>query len=298
MNAEERAVGTPRLPAPHAGRRPQEPGKNGIWIRLLGHSQRNCASSLTPSRPHALTPLIPVVILAGGFGARLQSVVADRPKVLAPVAGRPFLQHLLKGLADEGVRDVVLSTGHLGEQVDAFVAANAPDGMRVRCVHESRPLGTGGALAFAAKKAEIQGPFVAMNGDTFFGGAVAELVEAHNIEPDSKATLALARVDSAGRYGGVLFEDAEDKAPVRVTGFAEKETVAQEAGSVWINAGVYVLASDALADVPRGERVSLERVVFPQLVDEGTLWALRYPDASFLDIGTPEDYARAALLLG
>ena len=243
-------------------------------------------------------PVLPVIILAGGFGARLRSVVDDRPKVLAPVAGRPFLQHLLKRLATEGVGDVVLSTGHLGEQVEAFIAEHSPDGMNVRCVQEPRPLGTGGALAFATKEAEIQGPFVAMNGDTFFGGSVAELVEAHHTTPAAKATLALAKVDSADRYGRVLFEEAENNAPVRVTGFAEKEAEeATAAGPAWINAGVYVLAPDALADGPRDERVSLERVVFPRLAKRGELWALRYPAAPFLDIGTPEDYARATLML-
>jgi len=243
------------------------------------------------------------VFLAGGLGTRLQSVISDSPKVLAPVAGQPFLQHVLKRLAADGAHDVVLSTGYLGEQVEAFVAGHSPDGMRVRCVHEPGPLGTGGALAFAAKEADIQGSFVAMNGDTFFGGSLADLTKAHQNLPEAKAMLALARVDSADRYGRVLFGEAEDNAPVRVTGFAEKktsvlDTTASEAGPSWINAGVYVLQPAALMDVPRGERVSLERMVFPQLVEEGALWAMRFPDAPFLDIGTPEDYARAALVLG
>ncbi|MCH8030214.1 MAG: acetate--CoA ligase family protein [Bacteroidetes bacterium] len=96
----------------------------------------------------------------------------------------------------------------------------------------------------------------------------------------------------------VLVEEAESKASIRVTGFAEKEAAVAEAGAAWINAGVYVLAPDALGDVPQGEHVSLERVVFPQLVKEDTLWAMRFPEAPFLDIGTPDDYARAALVLG
>ena len=87
----------------------------------------------------------PAIVLAGGLGTRLRSVVADRPKVLAPIAGAPFLAHLIRHLRAEGVRDVVLATGHLSEQVEAFVAADAPDGMRVQCVREDEPLGTGGA---------------------------------------------------------------------------------------------------------------------------------------------------------
>ena len=247
-----------------------------------------------------LTPIavLPVVILAGGFGTRLRSVVGDRPKVLAPLAGRPFLHHLLSRLADERVSDVVLSTGYLGEQVEAFAAEHVLSGMRVRCVHEPEPLGTGGAVAFAAAEAEIGGPFVAMNGDTFFGGSVAELVNAHETVPMAEAMIAMARVDAADRYGRVLFDEAEGNAPVCVTGFVEKGTGVLEAGPVWINAGVYVLTPLALAHVPTGERVSLERVVFPHLAEEGALWALRYSSGRFLDIGTPEDYARATRMLG
>lgn len=241
--------------------------------------------------------LLPVVILAGGFGARLKPVVDDRPKVLVPVAGKPFLQHLLTRLLVEGVRDVVISTGYMAEQVEAFVDERAPDGMNVQCVLEPTPLGTGGALAFSAQEAGINGPFVAMNGDTFFGGSVSELVNAHNAAPDAKTTLALVQVDSAGRYGRVLFVAAEGGAPVRVTGFVEKEEMTEELVPAWISAGLYVLSPDALADVPEGERVSLERVVFPRLAKEGALWALRYPSSHFLDIGTPEDYARAAQML-
>ncbi|NNF57900.1 MAG: NTP transferase domain-containing protein [Rhodothermaceae bacterium] len=241
--------------------------------------------------------MIPVVILAGGLGTRLRSVVADRPKVLAPVAGQPFLGHLLRRLAAEGVHDVVLSTGYLGEQIAAFVETHAPEDVRVRCVQETTPLGTGGALAHAARHAGLDTPFVAMNGDTFFGGAVITLVEAHRNAPGAEATLALARVTHADRYGRVLFAASPDD-PVRVTGFAEKDTAGTGEKPVWINAGVYVLAPSVLGSIPPNEKVSLERVVFPELVARGTLWARRFPDAPFLDIGTPEDYARAAEAIG
>ncbi len=241
--------------------------------------------------------LLPVIILAGGFGTRLQSVVDDRPKVLAEVAGKPFLEHLLARMAVEGVQDVVLSTGYLGEQVKAFVGALGLAGMNVQCVREPEPMGTGGALAFAAREAGISGPFVGMNGDTFFGGLISELIEAHHAAQSPKATIALARVESADRYGRVLFDEGGGDGPVQVTGFVEKGQDMPANGSIWINAGVYVLSQSALADAPEGERVSLERAIFPRLVEEGSLWAHRFPDAPFLDIGTPDDYARAAQML-
>lgn len=241
--------------------------------------------------------LLPVIILAGGFGTRLQSVVDDRPKVLAEVAGKPFLEHLLARLAVEGVQDVVLSTGYLGQQVEAFVGALGLAGMNVQCVREPEPLGTGGALAFAAREAGISGPFVGMNGDTFFGGSISELIESHRAPQSPKATIALARVESADRYGHVLFDRSRANEPVQVTGFVEKGETIPAKDSIWINAGVYVLTQSALTSLPDAQRVSLERAIFPRLVEEGSLWAHRFPDAPFLDIGTPDDYARAAQML-
>lgn len=231
-------------------------------------------------------------MLCGGLGTRLRAAVADRPKVLAPVAGAPFLHHQLRFLARVGARRVVLATGYLGEQVEAWAAAHAPEGLDVRCVQEREPLGTGGALAHAARATGIAEPFLALNGDTFFGGDPGALVEAHR-RAGAEATLALAHVPDAARYGRVTFEAADEEAPVRVTGFAEKGA----AGVGWINAGVYVLGPAVLAAVPEGRAVSLEREVFPGLAARGALAALRFPGAPFLDIGTPEDYAGATGVL-
>jgi len=229
----------------------------------------------------------PAIVLAGGLGTRLRSVVADRPKVLAPVAGEPFLVHLLRQLERSGVRDVVLATGYGGEQVEAFLASAMLGEMRVRCVREDEPLGTGGALAFAAREAGIASPFLALNGDTFFGGDLRALAQSTAL-----VTLALARVDDARRFGRVALADGED--PVRITGFEEKGATT---GPAWINAGVYHIAPDVLAGIEPNTFVSFERDVMPELVARGTLAGVRFPEAPFLDIGTPEDYNRAADVL-
>lgn len=229
---------------------------------------------------------LPAIILAGGLGTRLRSVVADRPKVLAPVAGAPFLAHLLRHLGAEGITEVVLATGHLGEQVEAFVEASAPDGMRVQCVREEEPLGTGGALAFAARSAGVDRPFFALNGDTFFGGRLRALAESHR---EAAVTMALARVDDASRYGRVLLDETD-----RVVGFEEKR---EGAGPAWINAGVYVLSPEVMVGIEADTFVSLERDVFPGLVEAGRVHAVPFPEAAFLDIGTPADFARAEAIL-
>lgn len=230
---------------------------------------------------------LPAIVLAGGLGTRLRSVLADRPKVLAPVGGAPFLAHLLRHLGAQGVSEVVLATGHLGDQVEAFVEAEAPETLRVRCVREEEPLGTGGALAFAARSTGVDGPFFALNGDTFFGGRLGALADAH-LRAGAAVTMALAHVADASRYGRVMVDAAD-----RVVGFEEKR---EGAGPAWINAGVYVLGPSLVAAIPQGRNVSLERDVFPRWIGRG-LYGCCFPDARFLDIGTPDDYARAEQML-
>ena len=228
-----------------------------------------------------------MVILCGGLGTRLRPAVADRPKVLAEVAGRPFLAHLLQRLAEAGARDVVLSAGHRAGQVVEFARDGAPAGMRVRVVTEEVPLGTAGALRFATDEASISGPFVGLNGDTLFTGSLDRLLQEHRRRGDA-ATVALVHVEDAGRYGAVRF----DAVTSDVVSFDEKGP----SGPGWINAGAYVLESDVLRDVPASGATSLERDVLPRLVGRG-LRAVPFPDATFLDIGTPEDYERAAAVL-
>ena len=225
--------------------------------------------------------MLPTVVLCGGLGTRLRSVVADRPKVLAPVAGRPFLGYLFDHLLHEGVTDVVLATGYLGEQVAAYAAEHAPTSMRVRCVQEQEPLGTGGATAHAVRETGIGARFLALNGDTFFGGSLRRLAEQAPL--DAAATLALVEVSDAQRYGRVFLDEQTQ----RVERFEEK---GRAEGAAWINAGAYVLDCEVVKDFQKG---SLEREVFPQLVAGGRLAACPFPSALFLDIGTPADFARA-----
>ena len=232
-------------------------------------------------------PLPPVVILCGGLGTRLRSAVADRPKVLALIDGVPFLTLLLRHLHRQGVRDVVLSTGYLADQVRHYAELNAPQGITLRCVEEPHPLGTGGALRFAAAEAGLTRSFLALNGDTFFSGSLSALIEAHASAPDALATLALTPVSDPSRYGTVEL-DADSR---HVRAFHEK----QSGTSGWVNAGAYVLSPELLARVPPDRAVSLERDLFSLMT--GRLVGVMFPHASFLDIGTPDDYQRAASVL-
>jgi len=232
--------------------------------------------------------MLPVVILCGGLGTRLRPVTEECPKPLVPVDGRPFLSHLLERLEGEGVEEVVLSTGHLAEQVDAFVE-RTDWAFSLRTVREEEPLGTGGALRYVADNAGLDA-FVAMNGDTLFTGSVGRLTQFHDVRDDAAGSIALVQTDQPDRYGRVRFDETTGQ----IHGFDEKQAGIE--GTVWINAGVYVLTPALWRSIQPGEKVSLEREVFPEWVGQG-LYGCRFPDADFLDIGTPDDYENASAWL-
>lgn len=222
------------------------------------------------------------IVLAGGFGTRLRTVVSDVPKPLAPVAGRPFLAWLLDRLSGQGIRRVVLATGYLAEQVeDAFGARWA--GMEIAYSVETKPLGTGGALRQAA--AQLQGDAVhVLNGDTWLDYKSSAL-EAAARRAGRSVAIALARVDDLSRYGAVEVSDG------LATVFREKG----ETGPGWINAGCYYFTSPALDALPRKPAFSLEQEVLQPLAIAREVVA--FTDTSgFIDIGVPEDYARAQSL--
>ena len=219
-------------------------------------------------------------ILAGGLGTRLREVLSGGQKVIAPVAGRPFLFRLLDQLADAGFRRVVLCAGHRARDVASAVGA-AYRGLRVEHSEEKEPLGTGGALRYALPLLRTD-PVLAMNGDSFCGVDLPAFRAAHAAS-GAPATFVVREAEDTSRSGRVeLGEDG------RILRFVEK---AQGGGRGWINAGVYLLGRAALESIPEGRAVSLERETFPAWVGRG----LRaFPTGGkFLDIGTPENYAAA-----
>jgi len=233
---------------------------------------------MSPASPDLAA--VSALVLAGGLGTRLRPVVSDKPKVLAPVAGRPFLTRLLDQLAQAGVRDAILCTGYMAGQIEsALGASHGP--LRLRYSPEAQPLGTGGALRLALPLTRSD-PILALNGDSYCDLDLPAFWRWHN-EKRSPASLCLCRVDDVSRYGHV-----HATAGGRVTRFTEKGS---SAGPGWINAGVYLLSRQRVEAIPPGRPVSLERDVLPQWVDQG-LFA--YPSQGrFIDIGAPDSYAQA-----
>lgn len=218
-----------------------------------------------------------VLILAGGLGTRLRPAIGATPKALAPVAGRPFLEHLLDRPAREGFRCVALLTGYGAESIEGYFGTGHQHGLEIAYSREPEPLGTGGALRLAVSRFPDE-RFLVMNGDSFFDIPLRSLVDAH-LATGALATLALARASEGGRYGGV-----EIDAGGRVSRFVEK---GQPLAGGLVNAGIYVIERSVLEAISAARAVSLEREVLPALVGEG-LHALPFP-GSLVDIGVPAD---------
>ena len=224
------------------------------------------------------------IVLVGGLGTRLRSVVSDLPKPLALVAGRPFIAHLLDQWAQAGLRRVILATGYLGEQVERAIGPQW-SGMEIVYSREPAPLGTGGALRLATSR--LQGDAVHLaNGDTFLRydpRALEHVVRGAGVE----LGMALAQVPEVGRYGAVEVREG------RVVAFREKG----EHGPGLINAGSYFLSAEALEVLPAETSYSFETRVLQPLAAAGKVAAMS-ATAGFIDIGVPEDYARAQRMLG
>jgi mannose-1-phosphate guanylyltransferase len=227
------------------------------------------------------------VVLVGGRGTRLRPLTNTRPKPMLPVVNRPMVEHIVGHLAIHGVTDVVLS---LGYRPDAFAEAypnGRCDGVDLHYAVEPEPLDTAGAIRFAAHDAGIDERFVVVNGDILTDLDVGRLVAFHE-DHGGEATITLQEVDDPSRYGVVPTDEAG-----RVTAFVEKPAPG-EAPTHLINAGTYVLEPAVLGRIAPARRVSIEREVFPAMVDDRVLFAMD-GDTYWIDTGTPAEYIQAHL---
>ena len=223
---------------------------------------------------------IDVLVLAGGLGTRLRSVVPDAPKVLAPVQGRPFLDHLLKWLHDAGFKRVILSLGYRAEQVVQHLAVT-PQPLAVDTVTEPHPLGTGGAIVHC--RAALQSdPVLVLNGDSWADIDLQAFVTAH-ATAGAPLSLAAVPVEDCSRYGEVTLD-----AQGYVAAFHEKNPAQARPGL--INAGIYLIAANILDHMVRQRPTSFEREVLA-LMAGGGLYAHVVPACRFVDIGTPQSFS-------
>jgi D-glycero-alpha-D-manno-heptose 1-phosphate guanylyltransferase len=224
------------------------------------------------------------VLLVGGLGTRLRSVVPSAPKVLASVGEISFLELLVEQLRSRGIRRLVLCSGYLADQIETRFQDGTAWGVSFEYSKEEQPLGTAGAIKNAERYLRDTPAFIVMNGDSFLEVDFADLLNFHQ-SYSATVTLAVTRVEDTSRYGTVQLDSTG-----RVKGFSEKTGLAVPG---LINGGVYVFSQSVFQYIPQGP-TSLEKDVFPSLLERGVY--AREQHGIFIDIGTPADYARAQQL--
>ena len=220
------------------------------------------------------------IILAGGLGTRLRSVVSGLPKCMAPVSGKPFLYFVIEQLKRNGIRKFIFSLGYKHEMIEEWLRDQYPE-LAIECSVEEEPLGTGGAIKLACNQASEENVLV-LNGDTFFNIDLQLLADFHKAN-HSDCTLSLKPMMHFDRYGVVELDKEH-----RVTSFKEKRYY--EEG--FINGGIYALEVKHFLREELPPKFSFEKDYMEQYFTKRNMFGL-VQDEYFIDIGIPEDYERA-----
>lgn len=222
------------------------------------------------------------VILAGGFGTRLQSVIKDLPKPMALINGEPFLNYQLRYLKHFGIQNVIFSTGHLSEKISDYYK-NEFQGINISYAKEQRPLGTGGGIRLALEQC-TETDILVLNGDSFFD---VDLNLHFGLHKTHKAdcSLAMRRVENAARFGTIKANGLR-----KIYAFKEKD--GEEKPGV-INGGVYMLNKDVfLNNTEADKNFSIEKDFFEKKINALNIFGFEY-QGYFIDIGIPEDFSKA-----
>ncbi len=225
--------------------------------------------------------MIRVVILAGGFGTRVQHLLPDLPKPMANVCGRPFIDWVVRYFQRYGLNDFVISTGFRGEVIERYFEQHAPEGARIRCCRETTPLGTAGGFLHCTlphadePAANADDIWIVTNGDSLVLADPRPLVRL--VDEGYEAGLLGLRMADAARYGTLEVNASEE-----LTAFLEKRP-----GAGVINVGVYAFRDSCVRSFPAQRPLSFELNVFPDLSHREVV-AVESVEAPFLDIGTPE----------
>ncbi|MBA3065014.1 nucleotidyltransferase family protein [bacterium] len=225
---------------------------------------------------------IDVLILAGGKGKRLRSVVKNKPKPMAEIGGRPFLDFLILHLKKKGFTRVIICTGYMADKIHKYYQRKNM-GIDIKFSGEEKPLGTGGAIKNAFKYIKSD-PFVVINGDSFCGIDYTKFLRFH-LKNKALATIALVKVKNDKKDFGSIEKDMSG----RITNFREKIV----SKSAWINAGGYLFSKKILELIPKDKQFSLEYQLFPNLHNCFGFAG----NHVFVDIGTPEGLKKAGEIL-
>ena len=226
------------------------------------------------------------ILLCGGLGTRLRSVVSDRPKPMADIAGKPFLHYLVKMLSESGVRHLIFALGYMGEQIEAYFQSGEEYGLSISYSYEDSPLGTGGAIRNALSKVSGENVLV-LNADTYFRTDYESLLR-EQLKNKAAMTIASRKIEDISRYGAILKDESG-----RILRWNEKmssdQVEAPRPGE--INGGIYVMQKSLIEKIPEGKQ-SLENDCIPAWLKDGVYLQAISSDGYFMDIGIPEDYAQ------
>ena len=223
------------------------------------------------------------LVLAGGYATRLRPLSCSKPKLLFPLVGVPLVDRMAQWFAVGGVAELILAVNHLSDKMRIEVARTKLDTKTVLSVEET-PLGTGGPISLAKPLLSKDEILIVANGDVISDIDLRGLIRAH-VESEAKATIALVSAEDPRPFG-VATLDSKDQ----IVGFAEKPDTRH--GHGWINAGVYALSPEVVGMIPQGRSVSLEREIFPMIVDQRKMNGWRHT-GFWYDIGTVPDYVIA-----
>lgn len=244
---------------------------------ISASTEMDCRAGAVPAIKEVTT-----LLLAGGLGSRLRPVVGNKPKAMAPVLGRPFLEFMLLYVR-RWVLDVVICTGFGGDVIVQHLGDGSRWGLRLRYSHEASPLGTGGAIKLA-QPLIASDPFLVLNGDTFTD---ADLGALFNFHLEKGASISMLLVQGSGdRFEATLTDESG-----QVIEFRQRS----ERSNELVNAGVYLMRKEVLDTIPSGCPFSLEQDLFPRYAGRGLYGMLH--QGLFIDIGTPESYAQADRVL-
>lgn len=222
---------------------------------------------------------IDVVILCGGLGKRLRQIIKDRPKVMAEINGRPFMDILLDYMAGYGFKRFILCVGYMGDTIKQYYQTRAAS-MDVLFAEEKEPLGTGGAVKNAEPFIQSN-PFLVMNGDSFCPLDIYGFINFHLVKK-ALLTIALSNLEHAQDCGVIELDESK-----RILAFNEK----QRKHNTLVNAGVYLFDRKILSMIPAGRACSLEHDLFPKTTNKKFYGYIT--QESFIDIGTPERFEKA-----
>jgi len=251
--------------------------------RVDGHRIRNRSHAMELMLFQALGSVMPkkALLLAGGKGSRLKPITHEIPKPLVPLHGKPIIEHTFDLLKKYGIKDIIVSIGHMGDKIRQHFGDGKRFGVNITYIEEKKPLGTAGPLRLA--KHLLNETFIMCNADNLWNIDLIDLYMFHK-ERGGKATIALTTIEDPSEYGVAKMSGN------RIIEFIEKPKKGTEPSKL-INSGFYIIEPEVIDYVPK-KKSMMEVDIFPKIAREGKLYGYTF-DGQWFDTGTMERYEKA-----